>query len=149
MFNFLNSVSEQCGEPAMGPEIAVEKITFETIPNPLILMLWATLAFFNISVSYAAVKNCLTYELFTHAMVTLIFGLFFIIGHLSDFGFVFLTLRTVLLAAQTFKLFRTLWVSVRHALSSTPPQKRLRLRPRPSRVQQWVIDPYFKKVLQN
>ena len=142
----LNSVSEHNGDPVMGTELVFENATFETIPNPFFLMLWATLSFFNISISYAAVKSCLSYELFTHAMVTLIFGLFFTIGQLSNFGFVFLTLMTVVLTAQTFKLIRTLWTDVRRVLSSTQPQKRVRLTPRPSRVQQWVIDPYFKNI---
>ena len=140
----LRSVSEHNNDPVMGAEMIFNDATFETIPNPFFLMLWATLSFFNISVSYVTLKSCLTYELFTQTVVTLIFGLFFTIGHLSNFGFVFLTLMTVVLATLTFNLFRTLWRDLRQSFSSRKPKKRLRLTPRPSRVQQWVLDPFFK-----
>ena len=110
--------------------------------------LWAAFANANFVTDWELLKQCLTYELFTNTLVTIILALFLALGYMCDVGTLFLTLLFGVLMHLSINLTKTLWRDVKNYFKARQPKRRVQLTPKPSRVREWVMDP-FQRMFQD
>ena len=114
----LKSISEHGNEPLLFTRKEFAKLPDNPVSNPdgLIYTIFVTLLSsirgLNLSIDFQTLYSCLTYELFTYFMVTLILSLFMTIGYLCDVSLIPLTLLFGVLSHLSINLLRTLWRDV-------------------------------------
>ena len=148
----LKSISEHGGEPVVFATNEFNHLPYTAPASPFSTFWWSMWSFlistYN-SWDLNSLYNCLSYELLTHFLVTLILSLFLTIGYLSNIGTIYLTLLFGVLAHLSINFIKTLWKDVKQIMPSRTHMKRKQLCPKPSRLEQWLADSCEKFKPQN